>query len=209
MNLSGMRLIERLSRVAPRLWRAGALLAAVVATAGLWWKYGPGPGGGPCAFIPALTCGAALRGACYLAVGGVGLLTALAPLAGLALCAFLTPLIQALPLLISQGSPYPIVLFMGAGLTIGWLVRETVQPRALTPFYGQTWLLMFALLLCISAVTSLARYHPVWQWGMPAFLSQPVNTKSIAREEAVRYVFFVLVNGYFKLYISTFKGRLG
>ncbi|NLF39546.1 hypothetical protein GX586_08885, partial [bacterium] len=178
-----------------RARRGAALLAVCAAAAVLWHAYGPGPGGGPAAFVPSLTRGEALRLTCYAAAGGVGVVTALAPLAGLCLLAFLIPLINSVPLLINSGAPYPVVLFAGIGCLAGWLVNEAVHPRPLEAFRGRFWLVAFGVFLAIGAWASLVRYHPRWQWDMPELLGQPVNVKGMLRGDAVRYIWFVLVNG--------------
>jgi hypothetical protein len=169
-------------------WRVthGLLLLTVVAgTAALWWFFAPGNGPG----------GPHLRLACYIACGGLLAITAMAPYAGLLMLAFSAPLLSAVPLYLTDGSTYPLVLFAALGFGAGWLARETVQPHVAAPFPGQRWLWLLAVLAAYSALATWLRYLPPWMWSMPDFLRQIINTKDMTRLDAVRFLGFDMANG--------------
>jgi hypothetical protein len=169
-------------------WRAAhalLLLLVTVGTAALWRYFAPGEGPG----------GPQLRMACYLAGGGLALVTLLAPYVGLLLLALSAPLLSAIPLYLTDGSTYPLVLFAALGFIAGWLLREALQPRPHAAFPGQRWLWLFAVMAAYSAVATWLRYLPPWTWQAPEFLRQVINTKDMTRLDAVRYISFVMANG--------------
>jgi hypothetical protein len=176
---------EKLKRAGWRAVHLLLLLTVVVGTAVLWHYFAPGEGPG----------GPHLRLACYLACGGLLVLTALAPYAGLLVLAFSAPLLSAVPLYLTDGSTYPLVLLAALGFGAGWLARETVQPHVAAPFPGQRWLWLWAALAAYSAVATWLRYLPPWMWQTPDFLQQVINTKDMTRLDAVRYLSFVMANG--------------
>jgi len=145
--------------------------------------------------------GVKIRFACYFATGTLFIATLAYPLAGLLLLCLFTPLLNAVPLYLSNGSPYPIVLFTAIGFVAGWLVRESVQPTEYKLFRGQKWLFVFAIMLVISAVASFLRYSPAFQWTNVDFLKQAVNTKQMIRQDAVRYIIFVFANEIIAVFI--------
>ena len=181
--------LSPLQAAGQRLMRALVLLGACTGIAALWWAYAPG--GGP--------HGPALRIACYLAAGVPFVATLALPALGPIVVALLAPLLSAVPLYISGGHPYPIVLFAVAGFVIGWLVREVLRPHAYHVFPGQRWLFLLAALIAISATASILRYNPPWQWHTSVFQSQIVNMKGLTRSDATRYIWFVLATDFLTL----------
>ena len=179
-----MNLVSRLTRI---------ILFLIISAGAFWiWQnYAPAP----------ITLGIKIRMACYISCAVLFTVTFLYPLAGLLLLCFVTPLLNAIPLNLSNGNPYPIVLFTAIGFIAGWLARESVQPSEYKLFRGQKWLFAFAVMLVISAVASLLRYSPVFQWGNSDFLKQIVNTKQLIRKDAVRYIVFVFANELIGIFI--------
>jgi len=164
--------------------RAAWAVLIVLCSAALWFWYSPDPG----------PVGTPLRHACYAAAGGLALITAVFPLGGVLALAFVTPVLSGVPLAITGGSTYPILLFAGIGFVAGWLLRECITPRAYTGFRGHVWLWVFALMILISGGASFLRYNPPWQWFNPAFNNQPINVTMMARVDAIRFVVFVCAN---------------
>lgn len=176
-----------------RSMRAALAVLIVLCGATLWYWYAPAPG----------TIGTPLRQACYAAAGILALVTALVPLGGVALLAFAAPLLSGIPLALTDGSTYPILLFAAMGFVAGWLVRESVAPRPYTGFRGHVWLWVFAALIAISGGASFLRYNPPWQWFNPAFNAQPVNVTMMARVDAIRFVVFVCANMFVAIGVIT------
>jgi len=166
-------------------------IAVAVGAIYLWQNYAP----------LSEAFGVKIRFACYFATGTLFIATLAYPLAGLLLLCLFTPLLNAVPLYLSNGSPYPIVLFTSIGFVAGWLARESVQPSEYKLFRGQKWIFVFAVMLVISAVASFLRYSPGFQWTNVEFLKQAVNTKQTVREDAVRYIIFVFANEIIAIFI--------
>jgi len=175
---------ELIRRVSRRALTSILVVAIAAAVSAIWYYYSPDPG----------PVGTPMRQACYAAAGTLALVTALFPLGGVLLLAFVTPLLSGIPLALTAGTPYPILLFTAIGFVCGWLLRETLVPRTYIGFRGHTWLWTFALLILISGAASFARYNPPWQWFSSAFNAQPVNVTMMARVDAVRFVVFVCAN---------------
>lgn len=176
---------ECVGSVAWRRLGRGILLASVLLSTGaLWVWYGPSPG----------EVGTPLRWACYGAFGGTGLLTLVHPVVGLVAMMFAVPLLSGVPIAITGGMTYPIVLLMGIGFVAGWLLREVWRPQRYEGFRGESWLWVFAVLAVVSGVASFLRYNPPWQWFLSAFNQQAVNVSGMARVDAVRFVVFVAAN---------------
>jgi len=174
-----------------RLIRIFLFLIIIAAAFLLWQNYAPAP----------IALGIKVRMACYISSAIIFAFTVLYPLAGLLLLCLFTPLLNAIPLYLSNGSPYPIVLFTAIGFVAGWLARESVQPSEYKLFRGQKWLFVFAVMLVISAVATFLRYFPAFQWANVDFLKQAVNTKQTIREDAVRYIIFVFANEIIAIFI--------
>jgi|GEM_PF-1107796 len=172
-----MKLVSRLIRII-------LLLIIVAGVYWTWQNYAPAPS----------DIGVKVRMACYISAGVLFAVTFSYPLAGLLLLCFLAPLLNAVPLFITNGHPYPIVLFTAVGFIAGWLAKESVQPFEYKLFQGQKWLFVFAVMLVINAAAGILRYYPPWQWDNPEFLKQIINTKQFIREDAIRYTVFVFAN---------------
>jgi len=167
-----------------RLWRVIMLAFVMAGVIALWVFYSPGHDWQN------------IRNACYITFGIFLLLSSAFPLGGLLLLGFCTPLLSVIPLYLTKGSPYPIVLFAGIGFIIGWLINEIIKPGPQQFFKGKGWLLAFAAITIISAAGTFFRYCPPWLWKVPAFLSEIVNHKNMTRIDAVRYTMFVFANMY-------------
>jgi len=167
-----------------RLWRVIMLVFVVSGVVALWVFYSPGHDWQN------------IRNACYITFGIFLLLSSVFPLGGLLLLGFCTPLLSVIPLYLTKGSPYPIVLFAGTGFIIGWLINEIIKPGPQQYFKGKGWLLAFAAITIISTAGTFFRYCPPWLWKVPTFLSEIVNHKNMTRIDAVRYTMFVFANMY-------------
>ena len=142
-----------------------------------------------------------VRNSCYIAFGVFMLLSSSFPLGGLILLCFCAPLISVVPLYLTKGSPYPIVLFAEAGFVSGWLLNGIIKPEPEESFKGRGWLIAFAAVIFISTVGTFFRYCPPWLWNAPDFLSEIVNNKNMTRIDAVRYILFVFANVYLGIFI--------
>ncbi len=165
-----------------RLSRAVLLFFVVAGIISLWAYYSPGHDW------------QYIRNTCYITFSVFLLLSVVFPLGGLLLLSFCAPLLSAIPLYLTKGSPYPIVLFAGAGFIVGWLINEMIHSATDQSFVGRGWLFAFAALMIISALGTFFRYCPPWLWNTPTLLSEIVNYKSMTRSDAVRYTMFVFAN---------------
>jgi len=172
------------SNIVNRLWRAIVLAFVVTGVIALWVFYSPGHDWQD------------VRNACYIAFGFFLILSSVFPLGGLLLLGFCSPLLSVIPLYLTKGSPYPIVLFAGTGFIMGWLINEIIKPSPQEFFKGKGWLLAFAAITIISTAGTFFRYCPPWLWKVPTFLSEIVNHKNMTRIDAVRYTMFVFANIY-------------
>jgi len=172
------------SNLINRLWRAIILAFVMSGVVALWIYYSPGHDWQN------------IRNACYITFGFFLVLSSVFPLGGLLLLSFCAPILSVIPLYLTKGSPYPIVLFAGIGFVIGWLINGIIKPDTQKFFKGQGWLFAFAALTLISAAGTFFRYCPPWLWKTPDFLSEIVNHKNMTRIDAVRYTMFVFANIY-------------
>jgi len=116
------------------------------------------------------------------------------PLCGLCVLAFAAPLLSAIPLGITGGSTYPLVMFSGAGFLAGWLFRQAAQGSPFALSRGQGMLAVGTGICVVSGVASLVRYNPPWIWGDPLCAGQAINHAGYTREMAGRFVSFVMAN---------------
>ena len=142
-----------------------------------------------------------VRVACYITYGLFFVITAVTPLAGLFIFSFSVPLISVIPLYLTKGSPYPIVLFAGYAFVSGWLFNQIIKKKEYEKFMGMGWLFAFALFALISIIGVFFRYFPEWMWKVPNFLSEMVNHKKMTRLDAVRYSLFVFANLYLGIFV--------
>ena len=82
-------------------------------------------------------------------------------------------------------------MFISFAFLCGWYFRVHEKPVV---FSGRLWLNCFAIVLIISFAASFFRYCPPWQWGSADFISQPINSLGMERQDAVRYVVFAFCN---------------
>ena len=172
-----------------RLWNSFVLVFVITGIIALWIFFSPGHDWQN------------VRNACYITFGAFLLVSAIRPLGGLLLLGFCAPLISVIPLYLTKGSPYPIVLFAEAGFITGWLINRIIKPDTQTFFKGKEWLIAFAAIVFISTAGTFFRYCPYWLWKSPEFLSEIVNHKNMTRIDAVRYTLFVFANVYLGLLI--------
>ncbi len=191
------------SHIFSRLFRTVIFLLIAIGTGILWYHYAPETGGSQISdsswtgmffrhFLHLnLTRGNALRLISCFVCGILFLFTVFRPKIGLISLCFCVPLLSNIPLDICNGQPYPIVLFATFAFLCGWYFRVNETPIV---FSGRLWLNCFAIVLVISFAASFFRYCPFWQWGTADFISQPVNSLGMKRQDAVRYVVFVFCN---------------
>jgi len=161
----------------------------LAAAAALWLYFSPG------------SDWQSVRYACYLIYGVFLVAAAIYPLSGVILLSFCAPLLSVIPLYLTKGSPYPVVLFAGLGFVAGWLANQIIKRKTFEYFNGMEWLVALAAIAFISILGVVFRYFPLWMWKDFSFLSEIVNHKNMTRLDAVRYALFVFANLYLGIFL--------
>ena len=77
-----------------------------------------------------------IRYACYLTYAVFFFITAAYPVAGLFLFGFSVPLLSVIPLYLTKGSPYPIILFAGYAFVSGRFLNQIIKKESYRMAFG-------------------------------------------------------------------------